>query len=53
MLILAHTPSFDYVLEFLEPAEVEKVTSLITKMDKLEGDPEITISKELRAVFKL
>ena len=54
MLILGQTPSFDYVLEFLEPAELEQINDLIHhKLEKLEGRSEIgKIVEQLRLQFK-
>ena len=53
MLILAKTPGFDYVLEFLDEKEIEQIHDLVlVKLDKLDGIEEIKIMDEIRAVFK-
>ena len=53
MLILGSTPGFEYVLEFLEPKELEQILELVLKrLDKLEGHAEITIMEDIRKVFK-
>ena len=53
MLILGSTPGFDYVLEFLQPKELEQIMELVLKrLDKLEGHEEIRIMDDIRATFK-
>ena len=53
MLILGSTPGFDYVLEFLEPKELDQIMELVLKrLDKLERHEEIRIMDDIKATFK-